>query len=100
MNGHHTCLVPLGNLQTKLELISVVTASTVHIVTLYLVVSMHHDHDTDGSGCEGPAVLPCMCFGASLRLKLDAKHLTEVLAKAMGGCPLHHTLDSTPTEKK
>lgn len=49
---------------------------------------MHHDHDTDGSGREGPTVLPRQSSGASLCLKLYAKHFAEVLPKTMGCCTL------------
>ena len=55
-----------------------------------LVITMHHDNDTNRSRGDGPRVLVCKALLVGLRvLKRDVEHLGEVLAQVMRcGCLL------------
>jgi len=50
-----------------------------------LVIAMHHDHDTDAARAQPPGGLPRQLRGLILGLKLNAKHLGEVLPEGVAG---------------
>ena len=50
---------------------------------LYLVISMHHDHDSNGACGESIAYLPHQLPGFVFRLVLNLEHAAEVLSETM-----------------
>mmetsp|Transcript_140772 Transcript_140772/g.245221 ORF Transcript_140772/g.245221 Transcript_140772/m.245221 type:complete len:252 (-) Transcript_140772:1194-1949(-) len=56
------------------------------------IITVHHDHDPKGPCCQAPGILVSVLVSALLViLKLDAKHLGEVLAQVVGCGTLHPT---------
>ena len=61
----------------------------VGVLRARLVVTVHHNGDTDGSGGKSPRGLPGNRLFALLVFILDLKHLAEVLSKIVAGCALY-----------
>ena len=61
----------------------------VGVLEARLVVTVHHNGDTDGSGGKSPRGLPGNRLFALLVFILDLKHLAEVLSKIVAGCALY-----------